>query len=405
LDRFLFEDVLITIFITLLGGCVGSFLNVCIWRLPRGESVMWPRSHCPQCNNTIDSWDNLPVFSWFLLHGRCRSCGQPISVRYPLIEAATCLLFLVVWVITVHVHGRPLNVGTIYVFLAAALLAAAIIDIEHLIIPDEITVTGMITGVLLAPILPTSHLLASTSPDVYWGQIDPHFFLYNILAWLPVPHTAGWSPRAIALLDASLGLVVGGSITWGILELGKLVWGRRRFAVDEPVVLEMDAEGVEIEGEFGADWQDVFFRRSDRFVADGAEISWTARAENGNESGRAVTGKCVAGRITVGPAALTIGENRVVLGTLTQLRARVTRWTVPREAMGFGDVKLLAMTGAFLGPEACFFVLMIGAVAGEKGVFVPDGSDAIRPGNTVIVFTTPQVRPAVERLFRKPLFG
>src|SRR5881398_815126 len=76
------------------GACVGSFLNVVVWRLPRGESIVSPPSHCPKCGTKLAWYDNIPVFGWIALRGKCRYCGQPISVRYPIFEAITGLLFV-----------------------------------------------------------------------------------------------------------------------------------------------------------------------------------------------------------------------------------------------------------------------------------------------------------------------
>lgn len=87
-------------FIAFLGGCIGSFLNVVLYRLPRGESVVWPGSHCPACGHPIRSWHNLPIIGWLLLRGRCYDCKKPISIRYPLIEAAVAVLFVMVAILT-----------------------------------------------------------------------------------------------------------------------------------------------------------------------------------------------------------------------------------------------------------------------------------------------------------------
>src|SRR5207249_7564151 len=117
-----------------LGLAIGSFLNVVIWRVPRKESVVRPASHCPNCETPIGPRDNIPVLSWLLLRGRCRHCGNPIPVRYPLVEASCGVLFAAV----------ALRFGTdwvlpAYLVLTAALLAISIIDLEHFIVPDRIT--------------------------------------------------------------------------------------------------------------------------------------------------------------------------------------------------------------------------------------------------------------------------
>ncbi len=83
-------------FVAFLGGCIGSFLNVVIYRLPRGESIVWPGSHCPKCKHAIRAWHNLPVVGWLMLRGKCYDCHEPIAPKYPLVEAAVAALFVVV---------------------------------------------------------------------------------------------------------------------------------------------------------------------------------------------------------------------------------------------------------------------------------------------------------------------
>jgi leader peptidase (prepilin peptidase)/N-methyltransferase len=131
-----------------LGLLVGSFLNVVVWRLPRGESVVFPGSHCPACDAPIRPWDNIPVLSWLWLRGRCRDCGAPISLRYPAVEAFTGAAFLaVVWR-----YGVSAETG-VFLIVAAGLVAAALIDFDHQIIPDEISLGGLLLGLLAMPFL------------------------------------------------------------------------------------------------------------------------------------------------------------------------------------------------------------------------------------------------------------
>ena len=87
---------IVLVFVAFLGGCVGSFLNVVMYRLPRNESVVWPGSHCPKCNHEIRPWHNLPVLGWLMLRGKCYDCGERISPKYPLVEAATAGVFVLV---------------------------------------------------------------------------------------------------------------------------------------------------------------------------------------------------------------------------------------------------------------------------------------------------------------------
>jgi leader peptidase (prepilin peptidase)/N-methyltransferase len=132
----------------LLGLVVGSFLNVVVHRLPRGESIVFPGSRCPSCSAAIRPWDNVPVLSWLALRGRCRACGARISLRYPALEAATGLVFLAL----AARYGASLQTLLLMAF-AAALLAAALIDFDHQIIPDELSLGGLLVGLVAVPLL------------------------------------------------------------------------------------------------------------------------------------------------------------------------------------------------------------------------------------------------------------
>ncbi len=138
----------------LLGACLGSFLNVCIHRLPRGESVVTPGSHCA-CGQPLAWHDNLPVLGWFLLRGRARCCGRPFSFRYPLIELLTAVLCTLSWQLF---PAGPAVGGMVLVLLV---LGATFIDLDHLIIPDICSIGGAVGGVLLSLWLPALHGISS----------------------------------------------------------------------------------------------------------------------------------------------------------------------------------------------------------------------------------------------------
>jgi leader peptidase (prepilin peptidase)/N-methyltransferase len=130
------------------GVIVGSFLNVLIHRLPRDESIVQPGSHCPRCKRPLAAWENVPLVSYVLLRGRCRSCGVRISARYPAIEALTGLLFL-----ALALRYGAIPMLPVWMAFAAALLVAAMIDFDHRIIPDEISLGGLVVGLLVVPVL------------------------------------------------------------------------------------------------------------------------------------------------------------------------------------------------------------------------------------------------------------
>ena len=137
--------MVIAIPIGILGALLGSFMNVVVHRVPRGESIVSPGSHCPGCNSEIAAYDNLPVVSWLLLRGRCRNCGEKISARYPLVELLTALVFAAIALVngfdTALLWELPL---------AFVLIAVAFIDLDHRIVPNKILLPAAIWGAAMA---------------------------------------------------------------------------------------------------------------------------------------------------------------------------------------------------------------------------------------------------------------
>lgn len=131
----------------LLGLSIGSFLNVVIYRLPRGESVLGGRSRCPACGWALTWCDLVPVLSYFLLRGKCRYCRAPISSHYPAVELLTGAVFAALF----HRYGLSPALGK-YLFLCSALIAASFIDLEHYLIPDRLVFAGLLGGIILSPL-------------------------------------------------------------------------------------------------------------------------------------------------------------------------------------------------------------------------------------------------------------
>lgn len=137
------------IFAGLFGACIGSFLNVVIYRLPRGQSIVSPPSRCPKCGYRLKWYDNVPIIGWLLLGGRCRNCRNAISIQYPLVELITALLFvLVVWL------TPPGPLLATRLLLVCILIVLFGIDLEHQILPNAITLPGIVAGLLLSLIAP-----------------------------------------------------------------------------------------------------------------------------------------------------------------------------------------------------------------------------------------------------------
>jgi leader peptidase (prepilin peptidase)/N-methyltransferase len=157
------------VLVALLGACLGSFLNVVAWRLPRDESVVLPRSHCPRCGTTLAWWDNIPVFSWLLLRGRCRHCGAAISSRYPAVELLSAGLFVAATLGQSQAFGDSHALAVLlggWLFISL-LLPLMLIDLDHLWLPEPLCRWGVVLGLLItaiaAPKLLLWHLLAASA--------------------------------------------------------------------------------------------------------------------------------------------------------------------------------------------------------------------------------------------------
>jgi leader peptidase (prepilin peptidase)/N-methyltransferase len=145
-------NLLFDILIFVIGAMVGSFLNVCIVRLPVEKSVVFPGSHCTSCGTPIHWYDNIPLISWIVLRGRCRACGHKISIRYWLVELLTGVVFVLFWR---HYGTNP--VLWPYLFMVSGFIVATFVDFKHRIIPDEVSIGGMAAGVVFSLIVPQLH--------------------------------------------------------------------------------------------------------------------------------------------------------------------------------------------------------------------------------------------------------
>jgi len=142
-------DWFVLVSVLLFGACIGSFLNVCIYRLPRGESLVWPGSRCTSCGRALSWFDNLPILSWAALGGRCRTCRAPVSAMYPIVEATTALAFVGGYLL----YGiTPL--GVVRVLFACALIVLFVTDLQHKILPNAITLPGIVIGFVCSVFLP-----------------------------------------------------------------------------------------------------------------------------------------------------------------------------------------------------------------------------------------------------------
>ena len=200
-----------------LGLCLGSFLNVVIHRLPRGESVVRPRSRCPRCRVPLKARDNIPIVSYLILRGRCRSCGAPISFRYPLVEAISGCCLLLAW---------SSSIGALDAAVRAAFLLAMVtitfIDLDHQIIPDVITLPGIVVGLLAGPWIGVTRFESAIGILVGGGALLLAATVYRAARGLPgmgmgdiklgglLGSFLGWRGSLLSLLVGSfLGSIVG----------------------------------------------------------------------------------------------------------------------------------------------------------------------------------------------------
>jgi leader peptidase (prepilin peptidase) / N-methyltransferase len=183
----------------LIGLVVGSYLNVVVHRLPRGISTVRPRSACPSCGVELKALDNIPLLSYLALGGRCRSCRSPISPRYPLLELATAALF----VACLLTFGWRLQAIVAAVF-CALILALALIDLEHLILPDKLTLPGIGLGLLLQPWIDGVTLLDAAIGTLIGAGLL--ILLINVWYWLREEEGMGLGDvNLLALIGAFLG--------------------------------------------------------------------------------------------------------------------------------------------------------------------------------------------------------
>lgn len=197
--------VCVCIFAFMFGCCIGSFLNVCIWRIPRGESIVSPASRCPKCGHWITALENIPIISWLALHGKCSSCKEPISPRYIIIEAVTGFLYLFLF-LSFFFGNRVFIPG--YFVLLPLLICCAMNDCELGIIPNEYTYFGIFAGLLCAFLVPYGkwyHFLGSLFSVMTTGGIMALFAMAGKMIFKR--EALGWGDvKYLAMVSAFTGL-------------------------------------------------------------------------------------------------------------------------------------------------------------------------------------------------------
>ena len=213
-------------FAALFGAVIGSFLNVCIHRLPRGTSIVWPASACPACGRALSWFENIPIASYLFLRGRCRTCGAPISPRYPVVEALTAAMFALAWW---YYGPGPMLISRL--IFACALIVLFAIDLEHHLLPNVITLTGIVIGFLLSFITDQPGWRSSLIGIVAGGGVL--FLIAEV--YYRVRHEEGLGMgdvKMLAMMGAFLGwplailsLIIA-SVAGTIIGIGLIVTGR-----------------------------------------------------------------------------------------------------------------------------------------------------------------------------------
>ena len=303
------------------GSVVGSFLNVCIHRMPLELSLIKPSSQCPNCNFTIPWHLNIPIVSWLFLRGKCKQCRVPISRRYICVELLTGVAFITCWLCFGEQSTPGILLAMTWSLVLAGLIAATFIDFEHFIIPDEITLGGVAVGFLVSAALPSLHGFSNEFKN------------------------------ATASLTASgLGILVGGGAVFAVLQLGKWFFGKTTVPLEKEDVAIFTETSLHLPDEVAL-YEDIFFRKSDTlsFHANRLEL----------------VDRCYTNiNVSLSPKELTIGDESFEPESVPFLKAHTDEMIIPREAMGFGDVKFMAGIGAFVGWQGALFSLMASAVVG-----------------------------------------
>ncbi len=310
-------ELIFCAFAFILGAAVGSFLNVCIYRLPVDLSVNKPRrSFCPACKKPIPWHQNLPLISWVMLRGRCANCGSKIAFRYFAVELLTALLFLAIW------QTFSWHVAVAYWIFVSFLIVGTFIDFEHFIIPNRVTIGGIIAG---------------------------------IIASVTVPTLMDTDSRLAAGVRSMLAAALGYAILLIVLEAGKIAFGRKRIRFDTPTPFTWTKREDDADFVIGSEqslWSDHFAREKDRLLlqCDEAKIDYHAY---GNAT------------LEFHHDRVAVEGNKFALDKVTEISGVVRELQIPREAMGRGDLKFLAAIGAFLGWRAVLFSLFAGSVLGS----------------------------------------
>jgi leader peptidase (prepilin peptidase) / N-methyltransferase len=331
----------ITVILGIIGALIGSFGNVVIYRLPLKKSVVWPRSSCPKCGHMIRPWENIPILSWLFLRGKCSNCKNPISIRYPLIEALTAAGFVALALkFPLETYGF-----TVFPLLAiyAMMVMMSMIDVDHYILPDSLTLPALIVGILGTFVYVPESGLPALMPALAGGAIGAGIIaLINRVGSLVLRHFADTKERLWPIgMDQVNVAAVGGALGGWWVGLG--------VAAASFVANLVTRKPLRIPEQFlYALWViALVFSTTQLFIHPLQSIA--------------------------GSLAAT-GIISIVGATFWWLRDIFSKQqdTPPEDddepvAMGFGDVKLAAVLGVFLGWQNLLVALLLAFVIGAVG--------------------------------------
>ena len=308
------------------GACIGSFLNVVIYRVPLGLKVSDPkRSFCPHCQKEIPWFRNIPLLTWLLQRGKCAECGAPISFRYFFVEALTAGLFAAAWMLLPH----PFPAALFVMALCVLLVVISFIDGEHMFIPMKFVAAGLAIGLIGGVVAPAL---------VFMGD--------------PVPEVPSWSGGGQALF----GMLVGWIGLSVVVLAGKLFFGERRMKFPEQAegwrLREPENSKEELRfvvGDEEIDWSEVFYRKNDRIEIDGHGIFL-----DGKETS--------AKQVVILADRIVLDDKEHRIEKIQSLEGKADLVVIPREAMGGGDPPLLGMIGAFVGWQGVLFSLFFSSI-------------------------------------------
>ncbi|MCW1915888.1 prepilin peptidase [Luteolibacter sp. GHJ8] len=336
----------------LIGACIGSFLNVVIYRVPLGLSVNEPkRSFCPKCKAEIPMRLNVPLVSWLWLRGKCANCRAPISFRYFGVELLTGLLFAAIWWFLrgnlESLSNPSLQLATLLPLwvMVALFVSITFIDAEHMVIPLSLTWAGTVAGLVAAALWPQLPDLAEWATA---GRMRPD--------WL-----AG-------IKQSVIGWIIGFCGLWVVVRLGKMAFGNKKMEFTEPVawrLIEPEGDEDPILFEIGEEkiaWWDIFYRKTDRLIIECSEL-------------RLNDAEVKTGTLTIREDGIELPDGRKLgIEEVKALDGKSAKAVIPREAMGFGDVHLMGSIGAFFGWTGVFFSIfaasllaILAAVLGRIG--------------------------------------